>query len=1666
MKKQSRSTRRTNRARSVASASGLALILGLVNGAIGANVTDQIINPPINVGSISINSTAPVTQQASQFQNSSVTAPISNSPLFTSAPSSVVNPNGSTVTISANALLAEAISNSSLQTFTVGTIPAGNDFSIATGQATALTPGAVVTALITNSPAQIAFSNSTNTVTGNTIQADVTLNTSTASIDHTFVAGMATPTNGTASASGNSSPWDANAGGNVVIANAQLAIDSGGRTGSGATVDGSGVTVDANTVPMAPGDTITVSKNEIGASSTGNAASSTYSGDGVNFNGGVAVSSLQLNQESPDVPATNPTAHVTDSGIAVTTGIHPVAGTVTVSQNHTAAQTTGNTAVNGASLAATSVSGTHAAPALSVDTTVPGFVAAVGSSTTDGATLAVANAQRNNDAHLASTIEDSHITVHGANGGSGAISVVNNKSQASVSGNHAANGIAIEATDVDGASTGIANSQVNGNTGMVASNATNVQVSRGSSTQIAHRGAIVVDHNQIGSSAVGSAATNETSVTSSASLQSTGAGAAFATASKQRMHAASSVEATTTGNVEALLDNSVSGTHVNATITHNTLGSLAQGNVVDNSTRIASGAGSYGVSVDNAQEFALSSSSNASTSSALIGVTLKNAATPADSTVVVGHNALSAWANGNEAANLLDSTAGTTLDTGNWGPTPAGHQLSNHQFVRGAVDATTHATYVGIDAQGGVAGQSDALDNSLDATAIGNLADSGLTLAAGTQLEITPADVGLTNEQSTADNGQITATTSGDVGVKASGVGNGFARASRISDANVLGNTLGSTAIANQATNDLALTAGTTLSMNDASPELSNAQTSATGVSASTAGNIAVQASTGASLTSTSSISGDVNVLNNALSASAVANTARNTATLAALTMDPGVNATLVNDQTSSGLVGATTTGTFGIQATGGPSFGSNAVSDASNVSDNSLKSQAAGNQATNMLHMQASTMLSSVNGSLTNGQSTSGDVRAVSTGAAGVLASGAAVSNAINGNTSVSGNTFGATALGNQGASTLAMTTDAALSTSGTSLANTQTLYPGATVSASTGADIGITAMGGALSGVNTISGNATVQDNGMASAATGNLAANVLALAGGTTLDVSGSSALASVQTAGSVTAGTTGSFGIRATGPLGGGNTVSDDATVSGNQASSQATGNRAANRLAMTAGTGLTGDGDLSNNQAANDAIHATTTVDVGILATGTALANLVSGNTSVLDNTLSSAATGNFANNELAMKAGTLDAASGSNLSNTQTSGQSPITASTMGGIGIVASGGTGGSLANSLSGNNTTSGNAMTADAIANQAVNLLSMAADTTLNAGANTTLSNTQASGSAVDATSAGGVGMQASGSGSVGSVISGNASVLDNTLAARAGQNEAANTLKLDAGTLANAGTVALNSEQTATGSSTAQVTTNTDTVGIMATGTLGSMLGVATVTGNTLQSVAFANSATNLLSIDASTGNQANASVGNTQTNGDVNVPGSGAVTATTTLGGSLGVDVGGTFAGSVANVNGNQVTASAYGNSASNVLNANGGAGIPGYALAGTNVQTNSGAINAAVNGPSGSGASIGLNTGLASPGYTANVLGNTVASVAYGNTAYNQLNASSSVGMVPTSASLTSNQMNTANVTATVSNMGIGVVGSGLGSSSVISGNTVSSTAVGNASVNHMVIGN
>ncbi|KAA0889399.1 S-layer family protein [Pusillimonas sp. ANT_WB101] len=1257
MKKQPKFSSRARLARSTASASGLALIMGLVNVAVGANTTLTVAPTIVDAASLNIAATGSQSINTSQFRGGSTTGTVVGSGF------SDQNSGSSTIVAPGNVVSAVATSNTSTSTATSNTFDTSADFSINSAQAAVGTTGLVSTTISGSPLVNVVFSAPVNeaTLNNNTANAATSVNQANASITQTNLQGFDTAVAGSASVNREAATplpkIDVTANG--MITNYQQATNAGGRTGSGAAITGASLNVDATSTDagnLAAGSTITLAGNQAVATYSANDASSQSTGTGMAFDGSLAIANLQNNTDGSGTAA--PTASITGSGVTVSTGTNAINGDVTVSKQNFNATSDGNSAVNSLALdVATGVTGSAAGS--------PSAGASAGTTTlsasTTGATVGIASAQGNQGANLASSITTSNITVAGK-GGAGAITLSNNNSLASANGNTVANTLSLNAGNLDEASGTIANAQANTGTAVAATNDTAISVVGAGGGAIAHTGPVAISGNSIGSSAVGSTAANLTLVQADASVASTAGTAAFLTNNSQYSDGASTVTATTNGAIQA---NLAGATSANGLIADNIISSSAKVNVATNGTVATAGSGDYTARINNEQNS--ESDALAITTGSMLAIGKVNTAIPGSALTLSG-NTLSASASNNEATNISSNTVAGALTMGLTTP-PGSSLLSNTQVSTGATTSTAGntATVLGI----GATGAGDVLGNTLTSQAVANSAANTVALTAGTSLNAVAATASTLINDQMSRLSSLTSTTTGKVGIDVS--------AELQDKANVIGNTLQATGTRNDAVNTLALAAGTTTSGRGSIQSIQQAY----GVTA-----VAVKTpSVGISMR-TAGITGVATVSGNTLRASARQNQAVNDySNTAGTTLSTGGGGSLLNsNQNTSGTIASTVGGAAPLSAANLGIVALGSVGGSADVLGNTLQSVAVSNSVQNTAALTAGTSLdlaAASDATLYNSQRSVASLTSTTRGSVGIEAGGV-----INGTSNVIDNTLQAIGTQNEAFNTLTLTAGTSIS-GDASLANSQEVA-GTTTATVESAGVGILST-------SAISDQATVNGNALQSQAIANLANNTLAIVSGT-----GSKANANISNSQTAFSGVTASTSLTGLVGVGAGGSLEGTATVGSNKVSALAFGNNAGNALNATGGAGvLNGNLSSSSTQVNRGAISATVSgLSSGPTVGVTAAAPSVAGYTAnLLGNRVSSTAYGNSAENVLnALSTGAISASAQLASSQTNTGRVTAVVSNAGMGISGVAG-------APAVAGRSVISGNTISATAVGNSSV-------------------------------------------------------------------------------------------------------------------------------------------------------------------------------------------------------------------------------------------------------------------------------------------------------------------------------------------------------------------------
>jgi hypothetical protein len=340
-------------------------------------------------------------------------------------------------------------------------------------------------------------------------------------------------------------------------------------------------------------------------------------------------------------------------------------------------------------------------------------------------------------------------------------------------------------------------------------------------------------------------------------------------------------------------------------------------------------------------------------------------------------------------------------------------------------------------------------------------------------------------------------------------------------------------------------------------------------------------------------------------------------------------------------------------------------------------------------------------------------------------------------------------------------------------------------------------------------------------------------------------------------------------------------------------------------------------------------------------------------------------------------------------------------------------------------------------------------------------------------------------------------------DNTNTARAVVNEVSNTAQVSATNVSPVSTPnlvanpvlrtltadhTLVSVQGATGSAASTASSQIYNGDAAELATNGLSSGSIEIAGNATIAQTVANLASNTMTVDGSANQGASAGVNNVQISMAAVSANATSAAVVALAGDSTAIPQAAAADDATIRIVGNNTTAAARGNSASNVLNMDAGAtygtagaGTPGVDFGSAGATTAFAATGAVLNQQSNTGTVSATSTGvtyqvaLNGPGLSptignssASVSGNVVNADAYGNTASNRIVMTALNSGTP-SAAIGNYQSNAAAVTATVTTVGYGVgASSGVigGSTFSTTGNRVAATAVGNNAVSVISAGN
>jgi len=1037
--------------------------------------------------------------------------------------------------------------------------------------------------------------------------------------------------------------------------------------------------------------------------------------------------------------------------------------------------------------------------------------------------------------------------------------------------------------------------------------------------------------------------------------------------------------------------------------------------------------------------------------------------------ITVNGNTLSAAANGNRATSSIATSASAANFTAS---AAAASVQTNATNSNPSLSASNSGATAGIRVgftNNTVAGTLTANGNELSATATGNQAETSVSIAADNIALTAPAAPGATaaaglaapqaaaaggasatNVQVNIGAGAITSSLTGAaVSVDLVDQTNAAANAAGAT-IGVDGNRLLSSAVGSTGTTGVDLS-GTNVSGTGA---VSNAQSANNTLSA-------VASGSGVSMSGLGVTGSTVTVSGNTVAAAGTAMSANNALTVAGTNVTPGapalagVAATTSTATPSAGSAAAfsvssaqNSTGSVSASNIAGPDgfaqiyLGSSvSLLSANNLSvnENTAEARAISAQIANTLDIEAVNVVGATLGKIgavSNVQSSGAVASSATLTGGGTLPSiGISYEGSVSGGSyTVSGNQAEALSLGNTATNALRVTASNLVSTSGavtgaiTSGGGTGTaIAPFALVNAQldqstgrstsvSGTSVGIQNRSIAVDGVNGVS--MTVADNTVAAESRKNNAGNTIDLNGFPNL-TAGASALNQQSGTGPVSA-TVIDANVRA---------QATDTTTSGTHTA--VTGNAIGSLALGNSGSTMT-TASASNQMASSGAIAVATAGSSVNATTGAIVTNADFGVVNA-------------------------QAMSGNVTATTQGSIHGAFTGSDIG------------------AGSVTVSGNAVTALAQANSGVAGVELSAP---NMATSAAVASYQSGTGAVSSTLMATPSENATAGIRAGTSDGAPLAVTGNVVRASAGQNQSVTVLDADAVVLAGrsfSNQFTGYASPTATTSADFSTTNVQNGVGSVSAaanpGTVGMRVDAisstsAVVTNNAISALASVNTTSNALNLAGSAALNATGAINNVQ-----NATAGSGVTATmlgapTYIGVTQSLGAGLALNDATVTVSGNRLNGVASGNEATNALQATsngliagpGAVGVPTFAL--LNSQSNAAAVTASV-----STGAIGMQTttGGNSIGSNLSVLNNSVLAAGQGNTASNNL-VSSAIGNGNSASMLVANtQFNTASIVASVSSMNIGVsTGAITGSTSVVSGNSISAQAIGNSAVNRI----
>lgn len=1218
-----------------------------------------------------------------------------------------------------------------------------------------------------------------------------------------------------------------------------------------------------------------------------NTGSSTFSPTSTNVNNnafgavGIGNTAPTASLDFDNQPLATPTVTVTQSVSAATSGTATatkIGIDATGSAGNTGSRTNAQGSVSGNSLQSSATGNTDAA-ALTIESGTPLTVSTPASATTSQAVVSTVTATTTVSGPVGMNLQPRN-----GNWDNLGLTVGNNEIGAAAISNQSRTGVAIDAGGALTLSSPVTSNVTQNQQGAVSASSQagllGIAIQHAALTPLPANGDFTVSGNGVEASAQGNQQTNSVQIDAATLTQTGGAPNNIQAASNQSgtagVGALSQVATLGVNNLKPASTNNeytVSGNAVSADASGNVGSTTVQAG--SNDRRVSSITG-VGAAASSAQSYNSPAGISAQASAGQIGVAVggpviivgplgvstgdqqaatknavqasalgsqaNNQATLYGATVgqsSAGASNIQAHVAGNVGATASATTLGVTIVTSSTN----GHQTVNDNSVQASAQGALATNLAEVDASnsatGVAAGVSNSqlhLDGNVTAGASAGLLGRNVPISIGDQVTVNDNTVGASALGTKA--GNITSIEGATVNGGTASILNGQTHTAGNVSATANVNTLGTTSSISSTNSRQAVSgnlvqadAQGTVAANQASISAGN---SATGVTAGvtsvqihTAGDVGALANVGAlGRSALVSVGEDVAINDNAVEASAMGSKANNQAAIEGATVTNAV-AAVANAQThtAGGVNAIASVNTLGT-ASGAASTGNRLT-----INGNSVQTTAQGADSSNRASVRADgAMTNPIAAAANNQEHVAGDINALSI--VGLVGSQTPLST--NDQLVVNGNKLTASA-GSQNANNQATLDASSLNASalgaGAAVNNIQIhrsgnvqAYVGSTQAWSPDPFNPAPAMVGASNGA-LVGGTAVVSGNSSVADANINLASNGVAIQSEGSINGVSANGIANNQLveSGNASARVKVNYGVTGVRSLG------NQAVVSGNSSQASASQNQAANELVLKAGNLLSSVTPVLAS--VQDSRGNTSAMVETSLLTGTGIVNLDNGDTTISNNTASTSARANVANNSVSIDSGTQTAGLGSlsALSNKQTNtGAAASSTDLQIPVGSVAA----------LGGAITVTGNSASSLALGNAALNSIQANAGTALNGGSVLALANTQDNFGPINAVTTLNAPVVSGG---------GNVTITNNTASATAFGNSAVNQVNLTALPSQLVASASLTSNQTNTGAVTAVVNGN------FTNSNSGGSSGSINISGNRATAVAVGNSSTSSMVI---------------------------------------------------------------------------------------------------------------------------------------------------------------------------------------------------------------------